>query len=349
MADFERFETLNEKYWKPEEGFFDEPGVSRSDDYCPWESTPISEQEWEVQEHQRAVDTMTYEMLQGGSYPHLTQQLEDYVSLIYFSREANRKTKNVQSYRNSLPLGPEGELNLPGDIITMNHRMIAGRAAPNEIRQVRKARKMGSAELAKLTHIYGYRLEHIDAMRADVLGEVEASGGVIHKNPVEEYSIIAADNAITHVNKLSFALTMTRVRHLATIGDAKDIERSSFIVLLNNQSRLDPDLIEKLKSVEIQGGPEDPSREPTAWVRSMMDFGLADEVKKHLDSNDFETIVPMSTTIFEYDPKVIAEIRSMPRTEESISSSELIKIARQDYIKSVGGIAMFNRHDSKEE
>lgn len=345
MADFERFETLHEKYWKPEVGFFDEPSLSRSENYMPWETTPVSEQEQEVQEHQRAVDTMKYDMLRGGSYPYATQQLEDYVSLIYFSREANRRTKNVQSFHNT----PSGTLSRTLDLPSFNvktRRFIAGVASPHESRQVRKERQMGSAELAKLTHMYGYRLEYIDAMRTDVLKGVEADGGVVHENPTEEYAIIAADNAITHSNELSFGLTMTRVRHIATIGDAKDIERSSFIVLLNDQSRLDPELVKKLKSIEIRGEPEDALGEPTDWARSMMDFGLAEEVKKHIDVNDFETIIPMSTTIFEYDPKVVAEIQSMPRMEDPINASEIINQARQDYVRSKGGIALFNSHGS---
>ena len=338
MIDSERSEVLVEKYWKPEEGFFDEPSLSRPEDYRPWEATPVSESEHEVKGHQRAVEKMTYGMLRGGTYPYLTQQLEDYVSLIYFSREANRRTKNAESFGHSLPLDTSG---LPDPSVTARElRVIAGRAVPAEIRQVRKERRMGSAELAKLTHMFGYRLEYIDAMRADVLKDVEAAGGTVHEDPEEEYTIIAADNSITRLNRLSFGLTMTRIRRIATIGDAQDIERSSFIVRLNDHSRLDPALIKQLKAIDVRGEPEDAFGKPARWAQTMMELGLAAEVKTHLDSNDFETIVPMSTTSFEYDPIVAAAIKAHLK-EESVSASDLIMKAREDYIKSVGGIALF--------
>jgi hypothetical protein len=345
MTDLERYETLTEKHWKPELGFFVEPSTSRRTDYRPWETTPISEQKTEVQVHQRAVDTMTYGMLGGGSYPYKTQQLEDYVSLMYFSREANRKTKNTQSFNNSLT--PQLSPDVSGRVTPMKLRMIDGRASPSEIREVRAARGMGSAELAKLTHIFGYRLENIDLMREDVLRDVEVQGGVIHENPTEEYAIIAADNSITHSHQLQFALTMVRIRHIATIGEAKDIERSSFIVLLNNQSRLDEELVKRLKSVKINGEPENENGDPSNWARQMMELGLTAEVKKHLDSNDFETIVPMSTTIFEYDPKVIAEVKALRNSEALLNTSDIIQQARQAYLKSVGGIALFGSHAPK--
>jgi len=351
MSNAEKFEVLNEKFWIPEEGLFDEPSDSRSEDYRPWEATPISEHVSEVSTHQRAVEAMTFEMLKGGSYPYLTPQLEDYVSLIYFSREANRKTKNAQSYHNIALSDDELFAAVTGDdrydVWHAQERMLQGRAKPDEIRSIREHRMMASAELAKLTHMYGYRLEHIEPMRAEALQGVEALGGVVFDTPTEEYSIIAADNSITRSNHLTFGLTMTRVRHLATIGTTEVKERSSFIVVLNNQTRLDSELIKNLKSVEVRGEPEDALGQPSSWVQAMKSFGLDAEVKKYLEANDFETILPMSTTIFEHDPEVSALIKEKHAAQESLSTPDIIKKAREDYIRSMGGIVIVNGSNKK--
>ena len=346
MQDQERRERLVETSWKPEIGYFDEPSAGREATYRPWEATPVDLMDFDILAHQQEVGSLNLSMLDGGSYPYLTPRRKDFVDLIYFSREANRNTKNAQSYGSGLyarspRLGPL----TPEQFSLMNQRTLAGVAKPGEIHQVRKARGNGAGELTKLSHHFGYRLEYIDAMREEVITDLAALGAEIHEDPEHEYEIIAADNGITQSMYLEFGLAMTRKRHIATIDNAKVVERSSFIVLLDGRTQLDPTLIAQLKSVKIDGTPKTKSGKQSPWVKLLMASGELEEyVRMHLEENDFETIIPMSTTIFEYDRDLQEQIEAK-RKQEQPDTSDIVRSAREEHIRALGGMAFTNGSD----
>lgn len=278
-------ETAPTLTWRPESGILPEP---HRPDYYPWEPTPGKIYHPEIADHQLTVREQASMMLEKEFRPpFVNERLAEFVELTYWSREANRSAENTDSYNQSLHDSADTDPDLKEKL----QKAELGKASPQEVLELIDRLGMGSAELARLTHIYGYRIEHIEAMRNHVNEGIVARGGEVFEHPDTVFSIVALDTAVTAYGQLSFGIAMKRKRTIGRVDDTDVFERTTFIVLLNEKSHINRIVAKYLKSI-----PTNDSQEAT---RQMLINGLLEkEVLRLLKADDFESLIPMSTTIY---------------------------------------------------
>lgn len=306
-------ETAPTLTWRPEAGILPEP---TRPDYYPWEPTPGKIYNLEIADHQLSVREQASMMLEEGLRPpHVDEKLAEFVELMYWSREANRSAENTDSYNQSLH---DNAGNDP-DLREKLQKAELGKASPQEILELIDKLGMGSAELARLTHIYGYRIEHIEAMRSHVNEGIVARGGEVFESPEAVFNIVALDVAVTARGQLSFGIAMKRKRTIGRVDSTDVFERTTFIVRLDEKSHINRVVAKYLKSI--------PTNDPLGAARQMLVNGLLEkEVLRLLKADDFESLIPMSTTIYACNEKNRLNIEAELKKEQAATTVEILKM-----------------------
>lgn len=233
--------------------------------------------------------------------------LSEFVELVYLSREANRASNNINSYNRKLRSVAETnpELCLEDKL----DRAESGSANPAEILQLIDGLGMGSAELAKLTHIWGYRLEYLSDMRKRVNQAIQDECGVVYLKPETKYDIIAIDNSADNDNYRLNAVAMKRKTLVGQVGDTAIYERTTFIVRLDRNSHINREVASYLKSINSDDTSE-------LIKRITQDGRLLNEVIRLVAMDDLESVVPMSTTIFGRNDVNLGLLETRRQTEK---------------------------------
>lgn len=254
--------------------------------YRAWEPTPGNPRHPSVIERQDASRRQARTILEEYQPKYLSEELLSFVELFYYSREANRNVKNIDSYRCAqMPLE-----NIENDPILsrIHEEAMVGRASAYDLLYYMHQVDMPSIELAKLTHIYGYRLEHLPAMRVEIVKAIVNHGGEVTQDK-EVFEIIDSDRSITMTSTPKHGIAMKRKRRIGIVKDMVVFERLSFVVRIDDESKLSSDVTSVIKKTEVKS---DESRQ------SLLHSGLEDEVKLLLANDDLETIIPLSTTTY---------------------------------------------------
>jgi hypothetical protein len=277
----------NRSTWRPEKGVIVEP---QRLGYRPWEPTPGKPYSSEITESQADVvvqaETMLNEELRP---PFVSDELASFVDLVYWSREANRATENIDSYAASERLL---------DVVALNPILEAklkkadlGKANSEEVVDLIDELELDSAELARITHFYGYRLEHQAPMRQEIETTIKNKGGEVYADPETSYDIVVFDTSVTLSDRLSMAIAMKRKKTIGHIGDIVIYERTTFIVRIDKDSKIDQRLARNIRSL--------PARDPLALKKVIMQDGsLVQEVSRLLALDDLESVIPISTTVY---------------------------------------------------
>ncbi len=290
--------------WQPEKGAILEP---QRQDYKPWHATPgnvchpgVVLRQSEARGQTAASLALAIERRPPFANPDhesYVNGLDAFVEMVYWARGANRAIKNTDSFNQPLydrvDLDPTQRAKL--------EKAELGSAEPDEILELIDKLGMGSAELAGLTHIYGYRIEFQQAMREHVKDAINSRGGDVYDKPEITYDIIAVDTSITHKDHLSIAIAMKRNTVVGCVDETVIYERTTFIVRIDKASQLDQKVAEYLRTISLtkQKAGTGPSDDPIGWKDQVMQDGrLVEEIKWLLESNAFESVIPMSTTIF---------------------------------------------------
>jgi len=254
--------------------------------YRAWEPTPGNQRHPNVGSMQDAALQQAQTILELYRPSHLSNELFKFVELFYYSREANRNVKNIDSYRCSqIPLEEIGKDSV---LSCIHEEAMAGRASVHDLLYYMHQVGMPSIELAKLTHIYGHRLEHLPAMRSEIVRAIVDHGGAVTQDK-EVFEIIDSDRSITMTSTPKHGIAMKRKRRIGIVKDIVVLERLSFIVRIDDESKLSGDITSAIKKTEVKS---DESRQ------SLLHSGLEDEVKLLLKNDDLETIIPLSTTTY---------------------------------------------------
>lgn len=303
-------ETNEEMVYEPE------PIEGRIRPYIPWEPTPLRPRN--VSEHQEAVRRQHLDILEKHKPGFVTPMLYQFIETMYWHREANRSTKNIESYRNSLYALSD----VPDPLL---HQYVsfadAGEARPTELLYIMDKLGMSSIELAKLTHSYGYRLEHLPDMRKSVQDSILSAGGEYYQNPEESFKIEAFDQSVND-DQPCIGVMMRRKRKIGTTASADIFERSSFIVNLYRSSHLDSELIKTLQNF-IAEAEFHHNSDISGDVYSLA-YAIANQnrrfdtaIKAHMDADDFETLIPLSTTIWAANEETNRKVLEKARIEVS--------------------------------
>jgi hypothetical protein len=243
----------------------------------PFEPTPLEPRL--VDEHQREVQKFIWQLLdEKPSY--ISDELADFINIMYMSRDANRSVKNTESFVSRLVTDIQPDCQ---DIVEKAKR---GLAEPDELLEMMVRLGMPSVELAKLTHVYGYRLDHIDTMREYVKQAIPD----ITYSLDEEYKVRACDNPQQGAPK--YGILMTRKRLIA-LEPVSVFERSSFVVNLNSDA-LDGKLRSRLKSYELN------AQNDKTWTQDILRHcpDLVPSAKQLVEDGNLEAMIPISTTIY---------------------------------------------------
>lgn len=291
----------------------------------PWEPTPLAPNL--SINRQNAIRNQMYDILEQLRPDYVNNELFEFIEILYMSRDANRDVKNYESY--SSRLFEEDSIEQPV-ILESIERAKYGTADIDELFTVAETLGMASIELAKLTHIYGYRLKYIDDMRLDVARAIKSNDGKLYDaaEADERFTVQCFDSSISQSTSPQNGLMMYRKR---TIGNALgyDVyERSSFVVNLDISSgtNIHPNLIRYLKNYETNAYNSKEVDGHPAWSYDMLkNSSLKDEVSRCIRENDFVSVIPLSTTVFAHNPEIeeVIKLRDEERREESRDALEL--------------------------
>ncbi len=290
--------------WWPQRG-----ALPESEKECAWAATPgkiydpaISGSRAEV--HNQVMLALSPEFRP----PHVSESLAAFVELTYLSGRAKGENENAigyneQSLQCAVANNPELKLIL--------EKANLGRANPREIVELIGACGMSSAELARVMHVYGYRVEHLEPMFEEVYDAVRSKNGVIYPNPEAKYTITALDTAVTEKDFLSIGLAMKRTGVIGRVGNTLIKQRTTFVLNIEKASPLDQNVARYLRLL-----PLDNPRELTKIV--IEDGRVVPELVRLLAANNFEAIVPMSTTIYACNADNLARIEAENAVERSL-------------------------------
>jgi hypothetical protein len=340
--------------WDPTIVTIHEPVEGREASYRPWEPTPALPNK--VNDHQLNVSEQHIDILENHIPPFVSPMLARYVETMYLSREANRTALNISSYRNHLH---NVDITRHETLEEAVDRTECGTAQPEELLLTMEARGMASIELAKLTHLYGYRLQYIDAMRDDVRHAINFYEGEVIESPVDSFDVIALDQSVSGQTHPELAFAMKRERTVGRVDGSDIIERSSFIVRIDRDSAFDAVLAEKLKRfyvTEELHQTDESGREK--WRDTFLAVGgkpLADEIQRLLASNDLESIIPLSTTIYARNREIEKKLTERKELKKRMGQAVTKKVApslveAQAQLRAgqeIEGIVISDHHTSK--
>lgn len=243
-----------------------------------------------------------YELV--GAIPESIQQ---YVANSFHSRFTGRVMANCDNYDRRVKKDHEG---VSDEVIAMFENALTGTASPAELLYVRQVYGIASAELGCITLPYGKGMAMLDEMRDSVSQAILLLGGEILSDN-RRFAVKSADLAPAKVDGHPIdALLMTRKRDIGEMQDGTIVrERASFILRIDEASRFNQKLAAKIGSIDIHA---------KDWESKVGEIGeLPAIASASLDANDFAAAIPLSATIFAFNPEQAAEIKREQALEEN--------------------------------
>ncbi len=254
-----------------------------------------------------------------------SEAIDKYLEKKSLERFVDRCIANDENYRRSLspsPFDESQERNISPIQQSVEQRADAGLASPAELIALQAINKVGSIELASLTHNYGLGLEYQEEMQDSVKEAVRFMGGIVYEDPEEVFSIddVVNDESayseemaeqykyLTWAEKLAQrevygpaeGMLLTRKRTIGQLPDGTLVrERTSFI--LNAESSLLNEAVYEQLITTTAG--DHVGREAIHSIE-----GANDLLKFYLDTNDFSKIILVSSTIYSFNRKRVKEI-----------------------------------------
>jgi hypothetical protein len=328
LDNSDKKETVSIETWMPPKGVILEPSEGREETYSPAEPTPADLFDPRVQEHQQAVRAQAYEIIDHWLPAHIFPELASFLEKVYLQREAIRTTKNGISFQRRVTNPAHIHDTLVLDVLD---KMKISTAKTYETIAGMIAQGNAASEFKKLMHIAGYRIEFLDPARQEVFDAIDIHDGEIFTDPEEEYEIMTYDGADKTAPHIEFGLAMTRKKQLGTVGDIKIFERSSFILRVDKKAYLDPRLAEFIRNININDETKKLFHGVEIWKILILDnVDILKEIQRLLKTDDYETIIPLSTTIYGHNAVLDAEITAKELAEKKKTpASALVEIARE--------------------
>jgi len=277
-----------------------------------WGASPIDPSSPEVRARQYEMSTTLVNRADKALdeiFPHLEPEelgkLKDYVAINVMQRAGHEDALNYESYMKRLSPVITDEALLAAFARAQNSS-----ALPGEVFDLRKALIAASAEGGKLSHLAGAEMAQLDIMRSAFAKEVKARGGTWYEKPETTLTPVTTDVFMRNEPKLGL-ITMNRKRHLGEFREDDGTityvrEKSQFVLRVDPGSDLDPRLSSALRSLTLTD--KDHGRTVAIrpdWQQRICEVeGLHDAVYRALDADAFHIAIPISTTIYVYNPDV---------------------------------------------
>lgn len=242
----------------------------------------------------------------------------DYVHTTFSERFHSRAEANEENYLTALHTKQEFA-NDPwlAMMITKGEK---GEASPSELLAVRACLGIRSIELACLTHPYGKKIDPVlSEMRSAVKQHVELMGGAYFAEPETRYRVKAFVPDEEGNDNFAHGLLMTRKRTLGVLPDGTMIrERYSFVLRTDDLAVIDKDTLNKLRKVDLKSA---------TWQEDMVrDAQLDILAGLLLEENEYSFAVPISSTIYAYNPKTAQLIAERDQQERDQRWAEFSRL-----------------------
>jgi hypothetical protein len=267
--------------------------------HLTWGATPLN-----FNGKQMDIYKVLNKRIERGAPKSTPLDVRKFVSQHFMSRFFQRQNRNSKSFsdRGSIVID-----NLDEQYHEILCAAIDGSSNPNDLLKLREKLDMPSIELARLTHPYGTHMETLDEMRQAIDFAIESNGGeLIDDDSMTTYGVDGGHIRDKGENiELGFLMKRKRVRGILPDGTVI-IERSTFVLRVDKESRLDQDIARQFRSIKIDKNPD--------WNKQVMEVINAYNLMPKLLSNDeFDIAIPLSTTTYAFNPQRVYELEEVEK------------------------------------
>lgn len=245
---------------------------------------------------------------------------------LFSERFNNRVTANAENYSRRL-YSPEDVVNFLNEIdpsgmsgllfLESLGRADRGEASMGELLAIQSLLGMASIELGCASHPMGSGLEHLKNLRDTTIECIKRSGGTYVDQPESRYRVKKIIGLEKDDIKGASGYVMTRKRVIGHMPDGTVIkERTSFIL---NLSRIPEPIRRAVQGIDPMSRESQDELAIAGGIDAFIEQCLAD--------NDFETVLPMSTTVYASNCQTKQEI-DMRMENEKILRWEQFKEER---------------------
>lgn len=238
----------------------------------------------------------------------LPADLQEYLAIDTLQRFHYESSLNQQSFNARLVESLE---DFPLELLSAFDHSFKADALPGEIIDVAEELGMPSFEAGKLSHIGGEEIEQLEVMRTAISNEIVRRGGVLFDDDHNHLSLVNGDVFMMRSQSSNY-LSMVRSRHIGGLPSGALIrEKSQFILRIDRDSDFDRDIANQIRgdiqvSVRKKDEDMDGAQHYTEWLDKKIRHipGFLDAVNEALESNRFDIAIPLSTTIYGYNPEI---------------------------------------------
>ena len=308
-------------------------------DYFAGEPTPMNPYlDADVKKHQADVAAALYALTSERAAPEGTPAgVIEMVEHNFMHSQFRLDATNYKSYGEML----DKNETLRGLELTLMNEAARGKAIPAELLHLLIYTQLDSTELGKVTHPYGYRIEHVPELRQRVAAAIIENHGRLHPaiTPYRDIKLhphYTLDDENYHkdfsLNQQLHGMVATYKHDLGWIEldggrQINIVERQTAAIRIDEASGFDQEIARKMHAFE-------PCNDTTWRERLARESGCLDHIEsaiQHDVSEDY--FIPLSTVIYAYET-----VRQAP----GVNTAQLRKLAR-------GGInardmLVINRH-----
>lgn len=264
--------------------------------------------------------------------------IRDFAEYNFLGRFARRLDRNRASYDTRL------ETEIPPALQEDHDRVLIGDGTVEQALKVMTGLKMPSIELARLTHPNTDMAtnDQLHEMRVATHDAIGALGGAVHDEPDTAYELSNIDTIVpcgtvdetgrpVENAAVREGIMVTAKRHIGTLpDDVLVMERTSYIIDLNE---LPMEIADAIRSVNTLETP-DP-------LRAIATAAQLDELIPYLVeySDEEKSVIPMSTTIYAYNPLVVKVLEESIVLGKSDAPSDAMLRVRAAFAEDVKHLA----------
>ena len=290
-----------------------------------WGATPSSLTA-SLEDQSRLIHRMALRFTVPNHLSDIDPAIMRYMESSFLDRFVNRCMANDENYRRALSPIPFSEVdeasNAKHERVRQN--VLSGKASVAEILALQAIESIGAIELGSLTHPYGANIEYLDDLRRAVRSSIRLFGGEYFDQPTEVFSISEVINGtpidtldpveyypLSKAQRLERAdefggvsgLLMTRKKTMGILPDGTTIRERTSFVLTKESGLLDPAIIAQMMSTPTC---DHWGREAVASIE-----GMDDALSSLLNNDEYRSVVPVSSTIYAFNPERVQEISNV--------------------------------------
>lgn len=212
----------------------------------PWSPSPMVWHNSEDLAYKRTIDDYISAAINYGGPSDLDPAVRHAATLNYFSTDARLIENNYGCYQGLI----DKQSDLSSEMATILDKAKNGYASQNELVSLIKDTPLVSIELAKLTHPFGQRSEHLNRMSGLVQAAIVDNGGTFYDENQEQN----VGMKISHHEKHTSHFIVTSKSLVGEVDDVVIVKRCAFMVLAREDLHFDPDVIDRMQQMAAKTG-----------------------------------------------------------------------------------------------